>query len=345
MTTYETRGRICQGVGGAYTVKLYDEAAHRKLYPAGSPLCGQTVRCPARGRFRYSGMTPLCGDLVTLRYTDASFSFGEDGLAVPDPNGTDMSVVEILPRRNELIRPAMANLDGMMIVASATHPQTPLLTLDKMTAIAVHNRIRPLILITKADLDPAAAETLVGLYSSSGFETLAVSAVTGSGIDALKQASQTFFPGRVSCLCGASGVGKSTLMNLLFPHLKQKTGEISYKNKRGRNTTREITLFDLSVSGYPDAWLADTPGFTMLDFEQFDFMRVEDLFDAFPEFDPYFGQCRYQDCAHVKEEGCAVLQAVREGRIPRTRHDSYAELYGILKKKKPWDLDSGSGRA
>ena len=149
----------------------------------------------------------------------------------------------------------------------------------------------------------------------------------------------------VSCLCGASGVGKSTLMNLLFPHLKQKTGEISQKNKRGRNTTREITLFDLSGFGYADAWLADTPGFTMLDFEQFDFMRVEDLFDAFPEFDPFFGKCRYQDCAHVKEEGCAVLDAVKDGRIPKTRHDSYAELYGILKKKKPWTMESGSGRA
>ncbi|MBP5231017.1 MAG: ribosome small subunit-dependent GTPase A, partial [Clostridia bacterium] len=199
--------------------------------------------------------------------------------------------------------------------------------------------------ITKADLDPEGADRLVRLYTASGFETMAVSAVTGTGVKALQDAAHAFFPGRVSCLCGASGVGKSTLRNLLFPNLNRKTGEISLKNRRGRNTTREITLFDLSVSGYPDAWLADTPGFTMLDFEQFDFMRVEDLFDAFPEFDPYFGKCRYQDCAHVKEEGCAVLEAVNEGRIPKTRHESYAELYGILKKKKPWTIDSGSGRA
>ena len=326
---YTAQGRLCQGVGGQYLVKLDGDGDH--------PLSGLYVTSAARGKFRYHGETPLCGDIVTVRYSDNSFVKDTNGKIIPDPNGTDIMLDSIAPRKNELIRPAMANLEGMIIVCSVSHPQTPDLTLDKLTAIAVHEKTQPLILFSKADLDEDLCTRLTAKYASLGFRTLGISLRTGQGLETLRSILDTFLPGKVSCLCGASGVGKSSLINALFPHLKRKTGEISHKNRRGKNTTREITLFDLSECGYDGGWLADTPGFSMIDFEHFDFMGAEDLVYAFPEFSPYLFTCRYMDCAHVKEEGCAILEAVKNGMIPKSRHESYATLLGILKEKKPWN--------
>lgn len=332
MSEYTSNGLICKGVGGQYLVRLSSDGDH--------PLAGLSVTCAARGRFRHAGLTPLCGDHVRVLYTDASFTRADDGTVMVDPNRTDFVITDVMERKNTFIRPAMANLDSMIIVCSVSHPQTPLLTLDKLTAIAVHNDISPLILISKSDLDPDKARELSDLYRSLGFDTLAISLKDGTNREALEEALKTHLTGKISCLCGASGVGKSSLVNALFPHLNQKTGEISRKNRRGKNTTREITLFDLSDYGYANGWLADTPGFSMIDFEHFDFMKVDDLVHAFPEFEPYLYTCRYVDCAHVKEEGCTVLKAVQDGIIPRSRHDSYAALYAVLKEKKPWNTGS-----
>ena len=304
------KGKIIKGVGGLYTVRVLDEAHE---------LCRSTVQCRAKGAFRHSGMTPLAGD-------DVALLFEADGSSV---------ISEIGERRNSLIRPPLANLDYIFVTMAAAQPTPILTTVDKLTAIAEHNNIEPVIVITKADISHEDADRYAEIYRSAGFTVFVISSVTGEGVESLKAFVDTTLPSKTAAFAGASGIGKSTLMNALFPHLSLVTSEISRKIERGRHTTREVELFALS-DALDSGYLADTPGFSMLDFERFDFFSLEDLPSAFREFAERIGECRYTKCSHTKEEGCAIVDAVRSGEIPSSRHESFLELYATLKAKKKW---------
>ncbi|MBQ6614692.1 MAG: ribosome small subunit-dependent GTPase A [Clostridia bacterium] len=293
------RGKIIKGVGGKYFVKCGDEC----------------ISARARGVFRHEQISPEVGDNVLLRIEE---------------NG-DAYIEDIRERKNLLIRPPMANLDYMFITAAAAKPCPVPATLDKLSAICVHSDITPVFVITKCDLDGENGERLAALYRKSGFTVFTLSTEDKEGIERLRGFLEENLPGKTAAFAGASGIGKSTLLNALFPSLALATGGISEKIARGKHTTRHVELFE--VYG---GMLADTPGFSMLDFMRFDFMKVDDLAYAFPEFEEYLGQCRYKKCTHLCEDGCAIVEALGEGKIESSRHESYVELYNILKDKKEW---------
>ncbi len=312
------KGKILKGVGGLYSVRVLS---------SDSPYMGQTVRCRARGVFRHNGLTPLAGDFVLISCDGRGEDTSEDGKFVID---------EIVDRRNSLIRPPLANLDYLFVTMAAASPSPILPTVDKLICIAEHNKIEPVIVITKKELNEERARELKEIYSSCGFDCFALSAIENAEIEPIDCFIREKLSGKTAAFAGASGIGKSTLLNRLFPSLSLTTSEISRKIERGRHTTREVDLFPLSSS--PDCgYIADTPGFSMLDFKRFDFFEKEELVDTMREFAPYIGQCRYTKCSHTKEEGCAVLKAVKDGIIPPSRHESYVELYDILKTRKKWD--------
>lgn len=312
------KGKILKGVGGLYSVRVLS---------SDSPYMGQTVRCRARGVFRHNGLTPLAGDFVLISCDERGEDTSEDGKFVID---------EIVDRRNSLIRPPLANLDYLFVTMAAASPSPILPTVDKLICIAEHNKIEPVIVITKKELNEERARELKEIYSSCGFDCFALSAIENAEIEPIDCFIREKLSGKTAAFAGASGIGKSTLLNRLFPSLSLTTSEISRKIERGRHTTREVDLFPLSSN--PDCgYIADTPGFSMLDFKRFDFFEKEDLVDTMREFAPYIGQCRYTKCSHTKEEGCAVLKAVKYGIIPPSRHESYVELYDILKTRKKWD--------
>ena len=316
-----TKGIIIKGVGGLYSIRLLDDA----LLPMGS-----VVQCRARGSFRHEHLTPLPGDRVTLLCSEGGDNAKE--------NNAERALVidEIGERRNALIRPPLANLDYLFVTMASAAPTPILTTVDKLICIAEYNRIEPIIVITKSELNPAYAKELYDLYTTAGFTCFSVSAEADEGIEPLKAFIDQNLDGRIAAFAGASGIGKSTLMNRLFPHLQLSTSAISRKIERGRHTTRQVDLFPLSDTA-GCGYVADTPGFSMLDFERFDFFDKEDLPETMREFLPLIGNCRYTKCSHTKEEGCAILQAVREGAVPQSRHASYVELYDTLKQKKKWN--------
>lgn len=292
------------------------------------------VLARGRGALRSRG-TLLVGDRVRVLYDDTSFSRAADGTVLPSPDGTGTVIAEILPRRCALIRPPLANLDVLLVTAAAAAPNPDTETLDKLLCIAEFNRIESVLVVTKEDCDPSAADRLCDIYRLAGFPVFRTVGTTGQGVDALQCYVREQLRGKIAAFSGASGVGKSTLLNRLFPTLGLQTGDISRKIARGKNTTRSVALYPLSddpESGY----LADTPGFTALDFERFDFFGIEDLSSTFREFSPYIGSCRYRKCTHTKEDGCAILAAVKAGEIALSRHRSYVRLYGILKQKHSW---------
>ena len=303
-----------RGVGGLYSVRLTESS---------DPDCGSFIKCKARGAFRHDGLSPLPGDTVVLVPTEE--------------RGSDNYVIDkIEARKNFLIRPPMANLDYLFITMAARSPMPCLTTVDKLIAIAEHNRIEPVILITKNELDPDYASALADIYTASGFICFSVSAVESRGIEAVDKFIKENMNGRIAAFAGASGIGKSTLLNKLFPDLELSTSEISRKIERGRHTTRAVELYCLG-DGADCGYIADTPGFSMLDFERFDFFEKEDLPLTFREFDKYIGLCRYTKCTHTKEDGCAIVEAVKRGDIPLSRHESYCQLFDTLKAKKKWN--------
>ena len=331
---HQSRGKIIQGIGGLYTIKTAPDTA------TPPPLDGKTISCRARGVFRHEGMTPLPGDEVLIGYDDTALKITQDGSVSPADDGSSIRIEDILPRKNALIRPPMANLEVLFVSMAAAKPAPLLPTVDKLISIAEHNHIEPVIIVGKADLAPARAAELKALYEKAGFASFIVSCEKGEGIDAVANYIKENASDKLSAFAGASGVGKSTLMNRLFPSLSRLTGEISQKNARGRHTTREVTLFALSDL-WPDhpevgGYIADTPGFSLLDFTRFDFFEKDDLPLTMRDFAPYLGQCRYSDCTHLKEEGCAVLAAVRRGDISPSRHESFVSIYNDLKDKHPW---------
>ena len=297
-------GRIIEGVGGLYTVRC-EEGGEVKLIP-----------CRAKGVFRHERITPLVGDNVSI-----DVSAGE-GNAVID---------EILERKNSLIRPPMANLDCVFVSMAAAKPAPMLDMTDKLISILEQYDIEPVIVVEKCELDRERAAEIKAIYESAGYPVFVISCETGEGIEEIKG----FISSRkgILALAGASGVGKSTLLNKLFPTLGLFTGSVSRKTERGRHTTRAVTLLELGEELY----FADTPGFSMLDFERFDFFDLEDLPLSFREINERIGQCRYTKCTHRKEDGCAVVEAVKSGEIAKRRHESYVALYEILKNKHKWN--------
>lgn len=268
------------------------------------------VACRARGKFRHRKVSPLVGDRV--RFTPLS-----DGQGALD---------EILPRKNEFQRPAVANIDQLVIIVSRAAPETDPFLIDRVTALAEYRECDCVICINKSDL--AAGDELERIYLKAGFSALQVSALTGRGIGELRG----LLAGKVSAFTGNSGVGKSSLLNALEPDITLKTGEISEKLGRGRHTTRHVELFRLSCGGIA----ADTPGFSSFDTERVEWTDLRSFPRTFREFRPYLGKCRFQDCAHLKEKGCAICQAVEDGLIPPSRHRSYARLYEQIREIPDW---------
>ncbi len=322
---YEETGTIIRGLGGLYEIELH----------AGStPMSGRRVPARAKGHFRREGLSPLVGDGVRVIFDEHSFVISDGGEPCVTADGGGFTVEEILPRKNALIRPPMANLDLLFITFAAAEPTPVLDTVDKLIAIAEHNGIEPAVVIGKCDLDPDGAAELARTYERAGFHTFCLSASKGDGVAALRRFLCEQSEHRIAAFAGASGVGKSTLLNALFPVLALETGEISRKIARGRHTTRRVELYEIPErKGF---YIADTPGFSMLDFVRFDFFGREDLPLAMREFAPYLGQCRFTKCSHTKEQGCAVLEAVREGDIAPSRHKSFLLMYEALKDKNEW---------
>lgn len=270
----------------------------------------KTVQCKARGKFRKDGVTPLVGDFVEI--TDLGSGEGR----------VDM----ILPRRNFFDRPSVANIDQLVIICSNAIPKTEPYLVDRMTAIAALKNCDVVLCINKCDLDPA--EELTAYYKQAGFSPICVSAETGEGLDMLR----TAITGKLSAFTGNSGVGKSSILNALDPNFQIKVGEVSTALGRGKHTTRHVELYTLSGG----AEVIDTPGFSSFEAEELNWELKQHLAQTFPEFAPYTDACRFVGCSHTKEKGCAVLDAVRTGKIVKGRHESYVRLYNELKDLKAW---------
>ena len=270
------------------------------------------IECKARGRFRLDGSSPLVGDRVVVSL---------------DANGKGR-VDTVLPRRNWFIRPAVANIDALVFVAANTNPVTDPFLIDRISVIAAEADCELIVCINKTDLDPG--EELREIYTRAGFPVLCMSAETGEGVDELMEVLR----GKESAFTGNSGVGKSSILNRLLPGAAIQTGEVSEKLGRGRHTTRHVELYRIA----PDTYIADTPGFASLDVTMTNRILKENLQFDFIDFAPYIGQCRFHDCAHLKEPGCAVTEAVAAGLIPASRYSSYQRLYELSAQQKFWEM-------
>ena len=270
----------------------------------------EIVRCRARGKLRKLGITPLVGDTAMFQ-----------------PSGDSGYLQEILPRKNSFVRPAVANVDVLVMMGCGVNPVTEPFLIDRVGAIAAAQGVETLVLLTKCDLDPA--DELYEIYRQAGIPVLRTSAETGLGVETVRE----LLHGKLATFTGNSGVGKSTMLNALFPEANMETGEVSDKLGRGRHTTRHVELFTL-----PDGTkIMDTPGFSSFDTDMMDLGTADTLAQAFPEFRPYLGHCRFDDCSHVREQGCAVLEALRQGKIGASRHQSYVRLYEKIKEYKEWE--------
>ena len=282
-------GIVIRGLGGLYEV-LKD---------------GEIFECRGRGGLKRDRNILYVGDRVEF----------SDGV-----------ISKILPRKNVLPRPAMANLDNLFIVIALTDPLPNLYTLDKLTVIARHCGVQPILVFNKTDLDDPLS--VREIYSSVGYPCFSVCARTGENVDTLR----SLMKGKTNAFAGLSGVGKSTLVNALAPDLLRETGEVSRKLQRGRHTTRAVELFP-----FEGGFLADTPGFSELEFLPCGLYDRSLLSDYFPEFEPYAGECFFRDCAHGKEKNCAVRNGVEEGKIASSRYENYLRMYEEIGPLRPWE--------
>lgn len=288
-------GRILRSISGFFDVQT----------PQG------LVTCRARGALRKTHESPLTGDIVEISVE----------------RGKGM-VEKILPRRNRFVRPAVANMDALVIFAANVNPITEPFLIDRVAAIAGDQEVPVYLCVNKCDLDPA--RDLVHIYRHAGFPVIQASAETGEGVEALRR----LIRGKLVAFTGNSGVGKSSMLNRLCPDLGLATGEVSEKLGRGRHTTRHVELYSLG----DDTYVADTPGFSSFDTEQMDIILKENLQYAFPDMAQYHGQCQFHDCSHRKEPGCAIRAAVEAGDIGPTRYDSYLRLYEKASQIKQWEI-------
>ena len=287
-------GRIIRSLSGFYDVQAGD----------------RVITCRGRGILRKQGATPLTGDMVEITE--------DKGKGV---------IEKILPRKNRFVRPAVANVDALVVFAANVNPVTEPFLIDRVSVIAGDQNVPVYLCINKCDLDPAV--DLVRIYENAGFPVIRASAETGEGVEELRRMIQ----GKLTAFTGNTGVGKSSMLNALCPELNLATGEVSEKLGRGRHTTRHVQLYPLGE----DTYVADTPGFSSFDTEQMDILLKENLQYAFPDFAPYLGNCRYHDCSHRAEPDCCIRQAVEAGKIEKTRYDSYLRLYEKAQLVKLWE--------
>lgn len=270
------------------------------------------AECKAKGIFRKRNVSPLVGDRVIIEVD-------EDGIGV---------VSEVLPRKNEFLRPPLANLDQIFLVASTCQPEPNYLVIDKLLAIAEYKEIETKIVVTKQDIQQN--PEFCRIYQQAGYTVLEADNTTSDGNKHLLP----HFNGKITALTGNTGVGKSSLLNAMFPDLSLETGAISQKLGRGRHTTRHVELFCIDKESY----IADTPGFSTVELNRYDMILKEYLSDCFREFRPFNDKCKFAGCSHTREQGCAVLEAVQNGTIAPSRHQSYSQLYEDAKRIKEWEF-------
>ena len=293
--TEKKTGRIVRSISGFYDVST----------PEG------IITCRARGNLRRGQAIPLTGDMVEIS--------AEKGKGM---------VEKILPRKNRFVRPAVANVDALVVFAANVNPVTEPFLIDRVAAIAGSQEVPVYLCVNKCDLDPAV--DLVKIYQNAGFPVICTSAETGEGIEEL----QRLLKGKITAFTGNTGVGKSSILNRLCPELSLATGEVSEKLGRGRHTTRHVELYALGE----DTFVADTPGFASFDTEQMDVILKEDLQYAFPDFGSYIGKCQFHDCSHRAEPGCGIRQAVEDGKVEKSRYESYLRRYEQYSQIKLWEL-------
>lgn len=293
--TEKVTGRIIRSISGFYDVQT----------------AKGLISCRARGILRKEGNSPLTGDMVEITVE----------------RGKGM-VERILPRKNSFVRPAVANVDALVVFAANVNPVTEPFLIDRVAAIAGDQEVQVILCVNKCDLDPAVE--LVRIYEHAGFTVICTSAETGEGVDKLLE----HIKGKLVAFTGNSGVGKSSILNRLSPELALPTGEVSEKLGRGRHTTRHVELYPLGE----DTFVADTPGFSSFDTDQMDVILKENLQYAFPDFAEHIGSCQFRDCSHRKEPGCAVTGALAAGEIEPTRYESYLRLYEKASQVKLWEL-------
>ncbi len=291
----KSTGRIVRSLSGFYDVQTENGL----------------VTCRGRGHLRRGSLTPLTGDLVEIS--------AEKGKGM---------VEAVLPRKNSFVRPAVANIDALVIFAANVNPVTEPFLIDRVAAIAGDKEVPVYLCVNKCDLDPAV--DLIRIYTAAGFPVIRASAETGEGVDALRE----LIRGKLVAFTGNSGVGKSSMLNRLCPELGLATGEVSEKLGRGRHTTRHVELYALG----DDTFVVDTPGFSSFDTDQMELMLKENLQYAFPDFGVHLQNCQFRDCSHRAEPGCGVRAAVDGGQIQMTRYQSYLRLYEKAAQIKAWEI-------
>lgn len=291
-------GLIVKALGGFYYVECDD----KNIY-----------ECRAKGIFRKKEKSPLVGDKVKVE-----IGLEEKGV-----------VSHIYERKNEILRPPMANIDKIFIVVSICDPKPNTMIIDKFIAMSENKNIEPIIVITKCDL--ANPEQIASIYKNAGFEVVCVDNFNNQYVSEIK----SMLSNSICAFTGNTGVGKSSFINSLYPKFNIKTSQTSKKLGRGRHTTRHVELYKLEDI---NAYVADTPGFSSMDLMQYDVILKEDLQYCFREFDEYIGKCKFTGCSHTVEKGCAVLDALTNGNIEKTRHENYKIMYDEAKNIKEWQI-------
>ena len=295
MSEKQLKGIIIKGIGGFYYIEVD----------------GDIYECKARGAFRKKKISPLAGDNVVITVRE---------------NGEN-TIDDICERKNFLIRPPVANVDTLVIVASVKEPVPSTTVIDRLTAIAMSKDIKPCVVFSKSDLGDT--KELEEIYEKAGISVCSVCCKTGEGVEKVKE----MIKGGITVFTGNTGVGKSSLLNCIDSRFSLETGEISSKLGRGRHTTRDVTLHKIN-----DFYVADTPGFSSIDIESGELIMKDDLPYCFPEFSKFLGKCRFSTCTHTVDKGCKILEAIENGEIHPSRHSSYVTMFNEVKNIKEWQL-------